>query len=164
MTKIAIKIYSEIYKQEVINLILTIQQKEFDIPIDLDAQPDLKNISDFYQKDNGNFWVASIDQIVVGTIALLDIGNKCGALRKMFVKEAFRGNKFGIGQTLLNTLIEWTINKEFEKIFLGTTEKFLAAQRFYEKNGFEECNKDLLPQKFPVMAVDVKFYKFALRK
>ena len=44
-------------------------------------------------------------------------------------------------------------------ILLGTTEKFLAAQRFYEKNGFTEIQKDALPPKFPVMTVDVKFYK-----
>jgi N-acetylglutamate synthase-like GNAT family acetyltransferase len=143
---------------------LTIQQKEFDIPIDLETQPDLKTISDFYQKNNGNFWVASIDQIVVGTIALLDIGNHYGALRKMFVKAEFRGSKFGVGQVLLNTLFKWTSEKGFEKILLGTTEKFLAAQRFYEKNGFVEIDKNLLPKEFPVMSVDVKFYKYTVHK
>ena len=61
--------------------------------------------------------MASINQIVVGTIALLDIGNKCGALRKMFVKEEFRGSEFGVRHTLLNTLVKWIIDKGFEKIF-----------------------------------------------
>ena len=42
---------------------------------------------------------------VVGTIALLEIGEGLGVLRKMFVKEAWRGKKYGIAQSLLNTLL-----------------------------------------------------------
>jgi len=162
MIEIHINKYTDIFKEEVIKLILDIQQQEFNIPIDLEAQPDLKEIPVFYQKDNGNFWVATSDEIIVGTIALLDIGNHCGALRKMFVKAHYRGSKFGVGQALLNTVITWAAEKKFNSILLGTTEKFLAAQRFYEKNGFEEINKSLLPIEFPVMPVDVKFYKYSV--
>ena len=159
MTNILIDKYSDADKQAVIHLILSIQQIEFEIPIDLEAQPDLKNIPAFYQKDNGNFWVAKIDGTVGGTIALLDIGNHCVALRKMFVKAEYRGSKFGIGQSLLNTVFGWTVEKNIHTIVLGTTSKFLAAQRFYEKHGFVEIEKTLLPKEFPVMAVDVKFYR-----
>ena len=42
----------------------------------------------------------------------------------------------------------------------GTIMDEAAAQRFYEKNGFVEIDKNLLPKEFPIMAVDVKFYKF----
>lgn len=154
--------YSEIYQQQVVDLILTIQQTEFDMAIDINAQPDLENISAIYQKGNGNFWIVLIDDMVVGSIALLDIGNHCGALRKMFVKKEFRGSSFGVGQALLNTLIKRAGEKGFDKILLGTTEKFLAAQRFYEKNGFKEINKVLLPEEFPIMPVDVKFYQYNL--
>ena len=48
------------------------------------------------------------------------------------------------------------------EIYLGTTEKFLAAHRFYEKNGFAEVRRDELPSAFPVMAVDSKFYRRVL--
>jgi GNAT superfamily N-acetyltransferase len=82
----------------------------------------------------------------------------------MFVKAEFRGSKFGVGQALLNALFKWTSEKGFEKILLGTTEKFLAAQRFYEKNGFVEIDKNLLPKEFPVMSIDVKFYKYVVHK
>jgi hypothetical protein len=47
-------------------------------------------------------------------------------------------------------------------IFLGTTAKFLAAHRFYEKNGFHEIGRDELPAAFPVMTVDTKFYRRSL--
>jgi len=162
MTNTLIREYSDTDKHNVINLILFIQQKEFEIPIDLKDQQDLMNIPAFYQKNNGNFWVAKIDGITAGTIALLDIGNHCVALRKMFVKAEFRGSKFGVGQNLLNTVFEWAMQKNIQTILLGTTAKFLAAQRFYEKNGFLEIEKTVLPKEFPVMSVDVKFYRYSI--
>jgi predicted N-acetyltransferase YhbS len=47
-------------------------------------------------------------------------------------------------------------------IFLGTTDKFLAAHRFYEKHGFTEVAKETLPVSFPLMAVDSRFYALSL--
>ena len=161
MTKL--QSYLPVYKEEVANLILTIQKTEFEIPITLEQQPDLNDITNFYQSNNGNFWIALVNNKVVGTIALLDIGNHQGALRKMFVDTNYRGKHLGIGKKLLDNLFEWAKEKQFKEILLGTTAKFLAAQRFYEKNGFIEIGKELLPVNFPVMSVDVKFYKFILR-
>jgi hypothetical protein len=46
-------------------------------------------------------------------------------------------------------------------IYLGTTAEFIAAHKFYEKNGFTEVPKANLPETFPVMAVDTKFYMYA---
>ena len=160
MSKINIDTYSNIYKQEVANLIVDIQKNEFGVPINLEEQPDLKEIPRVYQINNGNFWIASVTNIVIGTIALLDIGNGRGALRKMFVKKEYRGKEFSVGQGLLNTLFEWAKQKGFSEILLGTTEKFIAAHRFYEKNGFIQIEKELLPKGFPIMKVDVKFYKY----
>lgn len=157
-----INIYTDQYRQQVIDLILDIQRNEFSVPITIDEQPDLKDIPGFYQKANGNFWIAVSDNLVVGTIALLDIGNSQGALRKMFVNKTYRGKEYGVGQKLLNLLLAWAKHKDYTGIFLGTTEKFVAAQHFYEKNGFVEINKASLPAAFPVMAVDVKFYKYLI--
>ncbi|HUR65581.1 MAG TPA: GNAT family N-acetyltransferase [Chitinophagaceae bacterium] len=162
MSELRIDIYSDEYKDIVAKLILDIQQKEFGIPITLDQQPDLGSIPAFYQVDNGNFWIANMGGTIVGTIALLDISNNQGALRKMFVAKEFRGKELGVGQALLSTLLSWARQKGFSEIFLGTTEKFIAAQRFYEKNNFTEIAKQNLPAAFPVMDVDIKFYKITL--
>ncbi|MFI5130186.1 MAG: GNAT family N-acetyltransferase [Chitinophagales bacterium] len=162
MSAIKIESYSDSSKDEVAGFILNIQKDEFGIPITLDMQPDLSDIPKFYQLNNGNFWIAKTNNKIIGTIALLDIGNKRGALRKMFVAKEYRGKEFGVGQILLTNLINWCKNKGIAEIFLGTTEKFIAAQRFYEKNGFIEINKTDLPKGFPVMDVDVKFYRFII--
>ena len=162
MSKVYIDIYTDINKKDVANLVLQIQTNEFGIPISLEKQPDLNDIPGFYQTNNGNVWIAKIDTKIVGTIALLDIGNRQGALRKMFVDKNYRGKDLNVGKTLLNTLMDWAKHKGFTEIFLGTTEKFLAAQRFYEKNGFNEIEKRKLPRTFPVMEVDVKFYRITV--
>ena len=159
---INIEIYSDINKKDVTDLILHIQNAEFGIPITLELQPDLNEIPGFYQINNGNFWSAKIDGKIIGTISLLDIGNRQSALRKMFVDKDYRGKEFGVGQKLLNTLLDWARHKGFTEIFLGTTEKFTRAQRFYEKNGFKEIEKQKLPGAFPLMEVDSKFYRFSV--
>lgn len=154
--------YSAQYNQSCINLILGIQIEEFAIPITLADQPDLQTIETFYQQKNGNFWVALHGDEVLGTIALIDIGNKQVALRKMFVAKAFRGNKIGVAKALLDTTIAWCKQKQVQEIFLGTTAAYHAAHRFYEKNHFFLVGRELLPKQFPIMAVDSKFYRRTL--
>ncbi len=162
INQIKIKEFSLQYQQEILDLIVKIQQKEFKIAITVEDQPDLCNIEDFYRKGKGNFWVALYDKEVIGTISLLDIGNEQAALRKMFVNDAFRGKKYQAALGLLETLLKWAREKNIREIYLGTTPKFLAAHRFYEKNGFNEIPKEDLPVAFPIMKVDTKFYKFEL--
>ncbi|MCD5969855.1 GNAT family N-acetyltransferase [Pseudomonas quasicaspiana] len=145
-------------QQGVIDLILPIQREEFGIAISAEDQPDLQAIPDFYQVGKGDFWVAKHQGQVIGTIGLKDIGAQQTALRKMFVAAPFRGREFGVAAQLLNTLLENAWQRGVQEIYLGTTDKFLAAHRFYEKHGFVEVAKEDLPESFPVMKVDSKFY------
>jgi len=157
-----VKEYSCEYQDQVVELILTIQQTEYNIPITKDDQPDLMEIEDFYQTGNGNFWVAVYNDKVIGTISLLDIGNHQVALRKMFVAKDYRGNAFNTARMLLNHALCWAKEKSVKEVYLGTTPQFLAAHRFYEKNGFESIDSDVLPKNFPIMAVDKKFYRYTV--
>jgi N-acetylglutamate synthase-like GNAT family acetyltransferase len=147
------------FESGVLQLILEIQRNEFGIPITAEQQPDLREIETFYQVHDGNFWVALSGSNVVGTISLLDIGSAQGALRKMFVAKPFRGRDHGTAQHLLRTLIEWCADRSIREVYLGTTPEFLAAHRFYEKNGFSEVAKASLPPAFPIMEVDSRFYR-----
>ena len=158
MADIFVRKYSDDLQEALIEMILEIQRKEFQIPITREDQPDLAAIPRFYQQGNGNFWVAECDDQVVGSVGLLDIGNQQVALRKMFVKAGFRGGEHGTAQRLLQTTTAWAEQKGITDIFLGTTDNFLAAHRFYEKNGFARIAKEDLPAAFPVMQVDTVFY------
>lgn len=154
--------FSRNHQTGVIDLILAIQQGEFEFTISVEEQPDLLDIPGFYQQGRGGFWVALADREVVGTIGLRDIGNQQGALRKMFVKASHRGKEQGVASRLLEELISSARSTGVRDVFLGTTEKFVAAHRFYEKNGFVQIRPDALPVAFPRMALDTRFYRRAV--
>jgi N-acetylglutamate synthase-like GNAT family acetyltransferase len=158
MQEIFIAPFSDADQQGVLDVILPIQQREFGIPITAADQPDLMSIPEFYQSGTGGFWVARSNGEVVGTVGLKDIGSGQTALRKMFVAAPFRGRESGVAGKLLDVLLAHARAKGVAEIFLGTTDKFLAAHRFYEKRNFRELQKAELPEAFPVMAVDSKFY------
>lgn len=126
---IGIAPFASAHADGVIETILPVQQKEFGVAVTLQDQPDL-----------------------------LDIGSRQAALRKMFVRTEYRGRAQGVAQRLLDALMTWSGEHGLQEVFLGTTEQFLAAHRFYAKNGFREITRAELPSSFPVMAVDTKFY------
>lgn len=159
---ITIKPFSNDFLPGVINLILPIQQSEFNLPITLDSQPDLLAIEPFYQQDKGNFWIALDESEVIGTIALIDMGNNRGVIRNMFVKQEYRGSLKGVSKQLLDVLMDWGQKNEFSKMYLSTTTNLIAAHKFYKKNSFTEINKDELPKYFPKIDAHEKFYSFSL--
>lgn len=145
------------YSGPIIDLILNIQQKEFNIPITIEDQPDLLKIEEFYLNTGGNFWGAFINGELVGTIALVKFEEKSAAIRKMFVKKEFRGKEYNIAQKLLEILISYCHDNGIDEIYLGTVSVLKAALRFYERNHFEIIAKESLPVKFPVMSADNVF-------
>ena len=153
--------YEQKYLEEIITLVLHIQQDEFNVPITLDDQPDLNDIQNFYQAGNGNFWIAVNDGKVVGTIALKKYNETEGALRKMFVHEKYRGKQFGAARMLMQSLLDWSKDKDIRTIYLGTRLEMHAAHRFYEKNSFVQIVKEALPEDFPLMQTDNRFYRWS---
>ena len=139
-------------------MIVGIQHGEFNVNITAEDQPDLKNIPNFYQTGKGNFWIALFNHKVVGTISLVDIGNNQVGLRKMFVKDGFRGKPLFTGQALMDIAYTWCTKKGIKQIFLGTVPHYFAAHRFYERNGFKQLQKSQLPKAFHIMNADKLFY------
>jgi N-acetylglutamate synthase-like GNAT family acetyltransferase len=144
-----------------IKLVSTIQQRELDIPITPDAQPDLQDPVNFFRvQGRGEFWIAAApDGTVVGCSGLIYCGDHIVVLRKMFVHADWRGKPYGIAQQLLDASIAFARGRKSAKILLGTIDKFHAAHRFYERNGFELIQPETLPPEFPRMAVDNRFYQ-----
>jgi len=159
--------YAPARRDEIAAFILGIQRDEFGLPITLADQPDLLNIPGFYVQGAlgpGGFWTGlDADGRVIGVIAVLNIGPGAGpnaqgqgALRKMFVARRHRGS--GLAAALLGTLCGWCAGAGIATLFLGTTDRYHAAHRFYEKQGFTRIAREELPGAFPVMAVDTVFY------
>jgi GNAT superfamily N-acetyltransferase len=166
--------------QQIVDLILPIQQIEFNVAITLEAQLDLLDVEGFYHKGGGGFWGAKVKGVtgggsveegggpaagggqLVGTIALIDIGHHAGALRKMFVNKDFRGKEMGIAQRLLEMLTGHCREKGITDVYLGSVDVMKAAHRFYERNGFTRIAMEDLPVYFPRMPADNVFYHLHL--
>lgn len=152
------------YCEQIIDLILPIQQIEFNVPVTAEDQPDLRDIETNYHQTGGGFWGARYNGELVGTIGLIAIENHGGTIRKMFVRKEFRGKELRIAQRLLDVMIDHCRVHGITGLYLGTVEKLQAAIRFYERNGFVRIAKSDLPKSFPLMPVDNTFYHLDLRK
>jgi GNAT superfamily N-acetyltransferase len=157
---------------QIVDLILPIQQQEFNVPITIEKQPDLLDVEAAYFRTGGHFWgaiattqsqhpapsiTAETGQLL-GTIALLPIGHHAAALRKMFVRKEFRGKDLGIAQHLMNTLLDYCRERDISTIYLGTIDSMKAAHRFYERNRFIPIARPDLPEFYPNMPTDNMYY------
>lgn len=147
----------------VINIILPIQQIEFNVPITLEDQPDLLNIEAAYHQSGGGFWGAKVNGALAGTIAMIKFDEDSGAIRKMFVKKEFRGKELSLAQNLLEKLIAYCKENKIAHLYLGTVSVLHAAIRFYERNGFVKVEKAALPVSFPLMNADNVFYHLTIK-
>jgi N-acetylglutamate synthase-like GNAT family acetyltransferase len=77
------------------------------VDVTLKQQPDLLEIEIFYQARKGNFWIATHENQLIGTLALLDTKDGILVLRKMFVHKDYRGAKTSIAAKLLQISIIW---------------------------------------------------------
>lgn len=155
-----IQTFESKYQCEVVSLIEKIQVGEFNIPIEVGQRQELQSISKSFQKDKGNYWIAFFNQILIGTIAVIDIGHHAFELRDVFLDKDYRGT--GFAKQLLVTVFEWAKEHDIHTIYLGTTLSFRAAHRFYEKNGFREIAREDMPSYCQPMDCDEKFYQFDL--
>lgn len=136
--------YTEKYKNDVIDLILTIQNIEFNVNISLDEQADIKDIYKYFNASGGNFWLAlDDDEKLIGTLGLQAITPEIAILKKFFVSSEYRGHK--IGAALYNELLKFAQKNNFLEIFLDTPAKATQSHKFYRKAGFEEVTKAKLP-------------------
>lgn len=128
--------YADQYKVQTINFILSILENEFGYTNI--ERPDLYDIPNIYQQNGGNFWIAILNNKIIGTIAIQNYENGRGFLKRMYVKKELR--KKGIGQELINILLKFAKNSGYKIIYTSTVEEFISARNFYNKNGFIEIN------------------------
>ena len=159
-----LRLLSNADSAKAVDLILPIQRIEFGVPITVEDQPDLLDIGRFYNEPGGGFWGAFNDGELIGTIALINAGHNTGVIRKMFVKQEFRGKTHGIAQQLITDLIAFAREKSLTDLYLGSVDQMKAAHRFYERNGFQRISPETLPAHFPRMALDTIFYHLSLDK
>jgi GNAT superfamily N-acetyltransferase len=84
--------------------------------------------------DEGTIWVVLKDEKIVGTIFVVEEGERL-YIRSMAVLPSAQG--WGVGRKLLETVEKFGIEKGFKSLFLYTTPYSSSAIWLYEQNGFE---------------------------
>ena len=106
--------YNQVHKWD--NSFLAYLQETFNAPIE-------------------RIWIAEINREFAGCIGLLNDGNKVGQLRWFLVNPSF--HKKGIGTQLINSLVQYCKELDYERIFLWTVSDMVTARPLYKKFGFE---------------------------
>ena len=96
------------------------------------VQRDLAAIDDGYAR--GGFWVAEIDGVIAGTVAVRPKEELTCELKRLYVSKTARGR--GVGRALYAHAEAFARGAGYTRIWLDSSRKFVEARRLYEKNGF----------------------------
>jgi len=87
----------------------------------------------------GIFYLVELEGAIIGMGALHQIGERIGAIRRMFIRPAYRSK--GYGRILLQQLLEKARELGYDTIYLDTGRFMVAAQHLYHSFGFAECEE-----------------------
>ena len=121
------------------------------------TDPNLGRFSEIYNTDGNKYWVAeNKDGEIVGGVGigkLEGIEDVC-ELQKMYCLPEARGT--GVAHELIQIALEYA-QKYYNRCYLETLDNMIAAQKFYEKYGFERVKEPVV--KTEHFACDVRYIK-----
>lgn len=98
---------------------------------------EVANLPDKYSMPEGRLFLAFSDENLAGCIALRKLEDKICEMKRLFVKNEFRGQKIGVA--LIEKIIEEAQKIGYEKMRLDTfPPKMSKAVSLYESYGFRE--------------------------
>lgn len=121
------------------------------------CDPDLGRFSEIYHSEGNKYWVAEdANGGIVGGVGIgkLDGVSDVCELQKMYCLAKARGT--GVAHKLMDTALEYA-SQYYQRCYLETLENMIAAQKLYEKYGFERLDEPLV--KTEHFACDVLYVK-----
>ena len=113
--------------------------REYEMWLDVDlcfqSFEELENLPGKYSAPEGGLFLATVDGKVAGCIAFRKIDDETCEMKRLFVREDFRG--FGLGRKLIEKLFEKARDERYLSVFLDTlADKMPSAVRLYKSFGF----------------------------
>lgn len=105
----------------------------------------LRDSPDSFQKDyfrsGSGLWLAEAKGRVAGCIALrpLRTREQAGEIKRLYVRPEFRGS--GAALALLVALEQYAEARGYEWLYLDSKDDLKAALRFYDRHGYEPCER-----------------------
>lgn len=112
------------------------------IQIDLCFQhieEELEHFPDKYREPEGAFLVARDGEAVVGCVGLKKIGEGICEMKRLFVKDEYKGQ--GIGKGLADAIVREARNKGYSRMRLDSLKRMGTAVALYKKLGFKEIGQ-----------------------
>lgn len=118
-------------------------ERPMDISLEQEKPIKYYNVSEFIKSDNSELFVATIDNLIVGSGYGLIKQNKPhfaykehGYVGFMYIRDEFRGK--GISKLILNTIFDWFKFRGIKETRLQVYEENPRAIKAYEKAGFKK--------------------------
>jgi ribosomal protein S18 acetylase RimI-like enzyme len=94
----------------------------------------IRKFVECYDETEENIWVAEINEIVIGVIAIVKVDDTTAQLRWFLIDPEMRGR--GLGHRLMRTVIDFCKAKNYQHVLLWTANLLEAARNLYQSYGF----------------------------
>lgn len=131
------------------------------IGVDLEYQgfsAELVALPSPYEPLHGALFVAQVDGIAAGCVALKRLDDRTGEMKRLYVRPNFRG--LGLATRLIEAIVLAARDAGYRELKLDTLPSMESAQRLYRALGFREIptyNNNHLPgTRFYALQLDVE--------
>jgi len=88
---------------------------------------------------HGIYYLLKLEDAIVGMGALHQIREKIGAIKRMYIRPAYRGK--GFGKALLQQLLQKAKEFGYHIVYLDSGRFMTTAHSLYHSFGFTECDE-----------------------
>lgn len=107
-----------------------------DHPGSSQVRADADNLPGPYAPPRGRLYLARLDSMTAGCVALKGLEGTTGEVKRMFVLSTAR--RHGVGRALMEQLMSDARRMGYDRLRLGTLDEMHAAQSLYRELGFVE--------------------------
>lgn len=121
------------------------------------VRADAESLPGPYAPPRGRLYLARLDSMPAGCVALKRLEGTTGEVKRMFVLVTAR--RHGVGRALMEQLMSDARRMGYERLRLGTLDEMQAAQNLYRELGFVEIPRYLADE-----LVDTVFFEYDLTR
>ncbi len=116
----------------------------FDLSFEVQVAKELSEFVTDFQASREGLWVATVEDLFAGSVAITDTGGDAARLRWFIVIAPYQG--CGIGKTLIQKAVAFGRASGYRRIYLWTFEGLDRARKLYESSGFTFNRENIVQQ------------------